>query len=103
MEACATCRSDGAVERIPRWKAPLIFVGAILFCPCHLPLTFGILTALAAGLGGAALVGEHRALVYAVFSVIYLALMFLLVRWFLSARDRDRLDEERHAAHAPQA
>lgn len=99
---CPTCEKEANAEPVPRWKAPLLFAGALLFCPCHLPATFAVLAALGTGLTGAAWLFANKALVYGTFSVLYLVLLVLLYRWFLSSRDRERRLEDIHQAHAAQ-
>ncbi len=100
MRDCTTCASEAGVAPVPRWKAPLLFVGALFFCPCHLPLTFAFLAAALGGLTGAAWFFTNKVLVYAVFSVVYLVLLFFLLRWLLASRDRERSLAEQHQRHA---
>lgn len=102
MEDCPACVDASTPESIPRWKAPLLFVGFLLFCPCHLPVTFAFVAALGAGLTGAAWLFANQVLVYAVFSAVYLVVLFYLFRWFVQRRDRERALDGIHAAHASQ-
>lgn len=96
------CASCGVPESAPRWKAPLLFVGTLLICPCHLPVTFGILAAAGAGLTGVAWLLSHKALVYGIMSAVYIVALFFFLKWALRARDREREIERAHAAHTPQ-
>lgn len=100
---CQTCERESGLEPIPRWKAPLLFVGTLLLCPCHLPATFAGIAALGTALTGAAWLFANKALVYAVFGISYLALLALFLRWVFSARDRQRRLETLHATHEAQA
>lgn len=101
MVECAGCAS--ATPTTSRWKAPLLFVGALLFCPCHLPVTFAAFAAVGASVGGAAWFFGHQVLVYATFSIIYIVLVGLLLRWAFRARDREREREDAHRRHASDA
>lgn len=101
MTECAACIQEAAAEPVSRWKTPLLFVGALLFCPCHLPATFALVAAVGSGLGLAAFF-THKTLVYAAFGVLYLLFVFLLLRWFLRVRNRDQRVETLHAQHRPQ-
>ena len=74
-----------------------MFVGAMVFCPCHLPLTAAGFAAL---LGTAWLV-DNPALLYLVFGVTYLFFLVLGVRYVFRARDREREREQEHARHTP--
>lgn len=100
---CPACEQALREEPIPRWKAPLLFVGALLFCPCHLPATFAALAAVGGALGGAAWFFGNQVLVYSAFSLFYLVFLVLLARWFLGQRDRERHAERLHASHPTQA
>lgn len=76
-----------------------MFVGALLFCPCHLPVTFGVVAALGGGLTGAYWLFGNQAVVYAFFSVVYVILLAWMVRWFIASRDRERAIEQAHQLH----
>jgi membrane protein implicated in regulation of membrane protease activity len=100
---CASCHQATGLEPIPRWKAPLLFVGFLLFCPCHLPVTFGIIAAVGGTLTGAAWFFGNKLLVGLVFSALYILVLVGLFRWFLAKRRRDHVLEGLHEAHAAQA
>jgi hypothetical protein len=71
-------------------------VGALVFCPCHLPLTIAGLTALT---GAAWLVGRS-ALLYVGFGVAYLLVLALAARYLVRGRDRER-EHARHGLSLP--
>lgn len=71
-------------------------MGAILFCPCHLPITI----AAAAALGGTAWLAGQAALLYLVFGLTYLLVLFMGVRYVMRRRDEERERERLHSAHA---
>lgn len=96
---CPTCQKEAGLEPVPRWKAPLAFVGVLLFCPCHLPVTFAAFSGIAVALG-AAWFATQRVLVYVGFSLAYLLFLFVFVRWVLRSRDRERQLDQVHAGHA---
>jgi membrane protein implicated in regulation of membrane protease activity len=99
---CAACERDLGLEPVPRWKAPFLFVGTLLFCPCHLPVTFALLASVGTALTGATWLFGNRPLVYGVFALLYFVFLFLFLRWVLSARDRERRLGRRHARHEAQ-
>lgn len=96
---CETCATTAGLEGMPAWKGPLLVVGALFFCPCHLPVTFGAF-ALAAGAIGAAWLTGSQWLFYVVFSLVYVGVMVLFVRWFLKSRQVERERERLHQAHS---
>lgn len=79
-----------------RWKGVALFVGAIVFCPCHLPVTIAALAAL----GGTAWLVGHPALLYFVFGLIYIFVLAFGIRYLMRRRDEERAKERVHAAHA---
>lgn len=97
---CPACDQELEHQPVPRWKAPLLFVGVLLFCPCHLPATFAVLAAVGAGLGGSAWLLGNQLLVYVIFSLVYLGLLGVFLRWVFAQRDRERHREEIHGRHA---
>lgn len=93
-QACTACNTIAPDES--RWKAVALFVGAVLFCPCHLPVTI----AAVAAFGGAAWLAGQAALLYLVFGLTYLLLVALGLRYLIRRRDAEREAERLHAAHA---
>jgi len=58
--ACHRCSGRDAAEIEPSNVKGLLWVaGAFVFCPCHLPLTLWLLTAVLAGTSAGALVQGH--------------------------------------------
>lgn len=96
-EACAAC--NVAVPEASRWKGAALFVGAIFFCPCHLPATIGALAAV----GGTAWLTGNPWLLYLVFGVVYLLVLGFGLKYLLRRRDEERARETLHAHHAPAA
>lgn len=94
-QACAACTVAPEESRL---KGVALFVGAMVFCPCHLPLTAAGLSALI----GAAWLAANPALLYAVFGVTYLFFLVFGMRYVFRWRDKERQREEAHAAHAAQ-
>lgn len=94
---CAAC--NAAVPEGSRWKGVALFVGAIFFCPCHLPATIGGLTII----GGTAWLTGNAWLVYLVFGVAYLLVLGFGLKYLLRRRDEENGRESLHAQHAPAA
>lgn len=92
-QACTACNTIAPAGS--RWKGIALFVGAILFCPCHLPVT---LAALAAA-GGTAWLAGQAALLYLVFGLTYLLVLALGIRYIVRRRDAERAWERAHAEH----
>ncbi|MBI2078060.1 MAG: hypothetical protein HYT80_06790 [Euryarchaeota archaeon] len=72
-----------------------LFVGAIVFCPCHLPVTIAGLTAI----GALAWLTEFKALLYLAFGVTYLFVVVVGVRYLSRKRDEERRRETIHEEH----
>jgi len=96
MDACTACQELGA----PRsgFTGYLLFVGAFLVCPCHLPVTIGLLAAAGAG----SLVAANAGLVYGVLGVLWLGVLAAAFIWIVRRRDAERHFEDLHAReHGP--
>lgn len=61
--------TDPALERRGLWW----LLGAFLFCPCHLPLSLGVLTAVLAGTSFGAIMRDHSWIAGTVITVTWLA------------------------------
>ena len=61
--------TDVALERRGLWW----LLGAFLFCPCHLPLTVGMVTAVLAGTGLGAVLRDHSWIAGTVITLTWLA------------------------------
>lgn len=97
MADCAECVAQGVA--VPKWKAPFMFIGVLLFCPCHLPITFAFFAGLAGGVVGFSWFFQQKPLVYFLFSVIYIVLLVFFVRWVIRRRGQDVV----HETHAQEA
>jgi threonine/homoserine/homoserine lactone efflux protein len=95
-QACATCTTAPEESRL---KGVALFVGAMVFCPCHLPLTAAGFAALL----GSAWLADDPALLYVAFGVTYLFFLVFGIRYVFRWRDRERAREAEHARHAPAA
>lgn len=96
-QACAACRTPAPGES--RWKGAALLVGAIVFCPCHLPATIAALTVI----GGAVWLVGNAALLYLVFGVTYLLVIGAGLRYVLRTRADERALEALHLTHAAPA
>ena len=98
-QACTAC--DKAAPEGSRAKGAALFVGAIVFCPCHLPLTVAGFTAI----GALAWLAEFKALLYLAFGVTYLFVIVFGVRYLSRKRDEERrleaIHEETHLDARP--
>lgn len=94
-QACAACHSTAPPQS--RWKGVALLVGAIVFCPCHLPATIAAL----ALFGGTAWLVGNPALLYLAFGVTYLFVIGFGVMYLMRRRDAERAREALHAQHAP--
>jgi hypothetical protein len=92
-QACAACLSSAPPES--RWKGVALLVGAIVFCPCHLPATLALL----ALFGGTAWLVGNPALLYFVFGVTYLFVIGFGLMYLVRRRDAERLQEALHGTH----
>lgn len=79
-----------------RWKGVALLVGAIVFCPCHLPATIAAL----ALFGGTAWLVGNPALLYLAFGVTYLFVIGFGLMYLVRKRDAERAREALHAKHA---
>ncbi len=61
--------SDPDLERRGLWW----LLGAFLFCPCHLPVSIGVLTAVLAGTGLGAVMRDHSWIAGTLITVAWLA------------------------------
>lgn len=93
-EACAACENAAPGES--RGKGVALFVGAIAFCPCHLPATIAGISAL----GGAAWITGNQVLVYLAFGVTYLFVIGFGLRYLFRQRAKERERDALHVAHA---
>lgn len=62
-EGIMLCRAESSGLR---WM-----IGGLLFCPCHLPLTLGVLSATLAGTAAGALVRRHFVIVSVAISLVW--------------------------------
>lgn len=77
-------------------KSTFAFVGALVLCPCHFPITLTLLAA--AGFGG--FLTGYLTLVYVVSGLAFLFLFVLGVRYFRRERDEMRAQEHGHPVGA---
>ena len=54
-------------------RGMLWIIGAFVFCPCHLPLTLGLLGILLSGTAAGVLLADHWFVAGAIVSVVWLA------------------------------
>jgi len=98
-QACAACET--VAPEGGRLKGAALFVGAIVFCPCHLPATIAAFTAI----GALAWLTEFKALLYLAFGVTYLFVIVFGVRYLSRKRDEERrleaIHEETHLDARP--
>jgi membrane protein implicated in regulation of membrane protease activity len=92
-ESCSTCLAKAPSES--RWKGVALLVGAIVFCPCHLPATIAVLAAF----GGSAWLVGSPALLYLAFGVTYLFVIGYALAYLARKRDAERRLEALHAEH----
>lgn len=95
-QACSACSIAPEESRL---KGIALFVGAMVFCPCHLPITAAGFAALL----GTAWLAQNPVLLYVVFGVTYLFFLIFGVRYVVRWRDRERAREAAHAEHATPA
>lgn len=77
-------------------KSTLAFVGALILCPCHFPITLTLLAA--AGFGG--FLAGYLIPLYVVSGLAFLFLFVLGIRYFRRERTETLAKEHGHAVGA---
>ena len=76
---------------IARWSRPATgfawIIGAFVICPCHLPITLGILAVLLAGTAAGAFVTVHPYVAGTILSLLWLAATLYGFRRLRAAED----------------
>lgn len=98
-DTCSQCQpvapQGGRLKRTGAW------IGLLLFCPCHLPLTIAGLLLMLSAWGLPASEPWMRPVLYAVFGGSFTFFVVVLVRWAMRRRDLERAREAQHEAHSP--
>lgn len=80
--ACLVAPTQAQVEN----KGLMWVIGAFLICPCHLPLTLGLVTTLLAGTAAGAVLREHPFVAGTVITVAWSAATWRGIRLIRSAK-----------------
>jgi CHASE2 domain-containing sensor protein len=72
------------------WKGAALLTGLVVACPCHLPITIGVVSAAS---GGAA-VAAYAGWLVGLFGALFLGFIAATVVWLLRHRDQELALEE---------
>lgn len=82
---CRSCRVRDDASGVEN-KGIVWLLGGLLICPCHLPLTLALFSALLSGTVAAAVVDDHPIAIGAVVTVLWIATIWRGIHYIRDAR-----------------